>query len=154
MDTQDLLEILKAEARQIACSHRSDLERLRAAAGGGEGVASAVAAYDYRAFTLLLDAGRAEPVLPVNEADLAAFRRRVDRYMDAHAQGNEGFKAYIGVVSAYLAFVARMPLHPPGMRFSGDRTIVFAGGAWLCPGKSEYIRDPASPCKYCVCRGV
>ena len=153
MDTQDLLEALKDDARHIALSCHSELERLSTMAGAGDNAASAVAAYDCRAFDELLALDRAPPGGAVEEAALADFRERVDRYMSAQMPGNEGFKNYIRTVAVYLAFIARKPLHPPGMRFSGGKEIALVGGIWRCPGKKEYVGDPASLCKYCVCKG-
>ncbi len=66
--------------------------------------------------------------------------------------GNAGFKDYVRTVSVYLVFIARMPLHPPGMRFAGGKEIALVEGIWRCPGKREFVGDPASLCKYCVCR--
>jgi uncharacterized protein (UPF0305 family) len=153
MDTQDLLETLKDDARTIARSYPSELRRLRATAGTGVDPASAVAAYDCQAFDELLALDRSPRDGVVEAADLADFRERIDRYMSAHVPGNEGFKDYIGTISVYLVFIARRPLHPPGMKFSGGKEIVLAGGIWRCPGKKKYIGDPESLCKYCVCKG-
>lgn len=152
MNTQDLLEALKDDARHIALSYPSELERLRTTAGTGVDAASAVAAYDWQAFDELLALDHA-PQSVVEEAALADFQERIDSYMSAHVPGNESFKDYIRTVSIYLAFIARRPLHPPGMRFSGGKEIALIGGIWRCPGKKDYVGDPASLCKYCVCKG-
>jgi uncharacterized protein (UPF0305 family) len=152
MDTQDLLEVLKDDARHIARSCPSELERLRAVAGTDDAAVSAVAAYDCLAFDELLALDRASPA-SVDEAHLADFRERIERYMSVQMPGNESFKNYISTVSVYLAFIAHRPLHPPGTRFSGGKVIALVGGIWRCPGKKEYAGDPAALCMYCVCRG-
>jgi uncharacterized protein (UPF0305 family) len=152
MDRQHLLEALKIDAREIARSHPDELARLRAASCKSDDPASAVAAYDYQAFTDLLDRDHTPCCGAVDDAVLADFRCRIDRYMEANAPGDEAFKDYVRTVSVYLAFVARMPLHPPGMRFAGGKEIARVEGAWRCPGKREYAGDPASLCRYCVCR--
>jgi uncharacterized protein (UPF0305 family) len=153
MDAQDLLEALKDDARRIARSYPSGLETLRVKAGAGDDAASAVAAYDLQAFDDLLALDHAPRGGAVDEAALADFRERIDRYMSAHMPGNEGFKDYVRTVSVYLALIVRKPLHPPGMRFSGGKEIALVGGIWRCPGKKEYAGDPVSLCKYCVCKG-
>jgi hypothetical protein len=152
MDRQQLLETLKADAREIFRTHPDELEQLRASSGKGDDPTSAVAFYDYQAFNALLDLDQAPPGGPVDDAALAGFREQIDRYMDANAPGSEAFKDYIRTVAVYLAFIARMPLHPPGMRFTGGKEIALVDGAWRCPGKREYAGDPASLCRYCVCR--
>ncbi|MGA9140354.1 MAG: DUF2115 family protein [Methanocella sp.] len=101
----------------------------------------------------LLSAGDIGPGIPVDESRLADFRERIDRYMDDHGPGDQEFKAYVRIVSTYLAFVVRRPLHPPGMVISGDRAIEVRDGQWHCPGKKAYITEPGSLCKYCVCLG-
>jgi len=152
MYTQDLLEALKDDARRIARSHPSELERHRTTAGTGVDAASAVAAYDWQAFNELLAIDRAPEDGVIEEDALADFRERIDRYMSAHLPGNEGFRDYVRTVSVYLAFIARRPLHPPGMKFSGGKEIALVEGIWRCPGKNAYAGEPASLCRYCVCK--
>jgi hypothetical protein len=152
MDVRHLLEALRSDTREIARSHPDDLEQLRASSDKGNDPASAVAAYDYQAFEELLN-----PDPPaagaVDDVTLTGFRALIDRYMDENAPGNPAFKDYIRTVSVHLTFIARLPLHPPGMRFAEGKEIVLAEGTWRCPGKREFAKDPASLCRYCVCRG-
>lgn len=153
MDVQNLLEALRSDAREIARSHPDELARLRASSGKGDDPASAVAAYDYHAFKELLNPGQAPAGGTVDDVALAGFRELIDRYMDENVPGNAAFKDYVRTVSVYLVFIARLPLHPPGMRFAGDSEIALVDGTWRCPGKREFAGDPASLCRYCVCRG-
>jgi uncharacterized protein (UPF0305 family) len=152
MDVRQLLEALKSDAREIARSHPGDLERLRASPGKGDYPASAVAAYDYWAFNELLNNDQSHDGT-VDDAVLAGFRELIDRYMDANAPGNAAFKDYVRTVSVYLVFIARLPLHPSGMKFAGGKEIALVEGTWRCPGKKEFARDPLSLCRYCICRG-
>ncbi len=77
----------------------------------------------------LLSAGDIGPGIPVDESRLADFRERIDRYMDDHGPGDQEFKAYVRIVSTYLAFVVRRPLHPPGM-------VIFRGQGNRSPRRS------------------
>ncbi|WP_081580511.1 MULTISPECIES: DUF2115 family protein [unclassified Dehalobacter] len=52
------------------------------------------------------------------------FTRRIDKYLDKHASGQDDLKRYIQIVSAYLTFIAWKPFHPPGMIFAGGHKIV------------------------------
>jgi len=152
MDRQLLLETLQSDARDIARSRPGELERLQASPGKGDDTASLVAAYDYQSFRELIARDPASCGGEVDDAALADFRRRVDQYMDEHAPGSEAFKDYVRTVSIYLAFIARRPLHPPGLRLAGGKAIALVDGVWRCPGKREYAGDPESLCRYCVCR--
>jgi uncharacterized protein (UPF0305 family) len=152
MDVQHLLEAMRSDAREIARSHPDELEQLRASSSKGDDPASAVAAYDYQAFEELLNPDQAPAGGTVDDVALAGFRELIDRYMDANAPGKPAFKDYIRTVSVYLAFIARLPLHPPGMRFVGGKEIALVEGTWRCPGKREFAGDPLSLCRYCVCR--
>jgi uncharacterized protein (UPF0305 family) len=152
MEVQHLLVALRSDAREIARSHPKELERLRASSGKGDDPVSAVAAYDYQAFQELLNRDMAPAGGTVDDAALAGFRELIDRYMDTNAPDDAAFKDYVRTVAVYLAFIARLPLHPPGMRFAGDKEIVLVEGTWRCPGKREFVRDPMSLCRYCVCR--
>lgn len=154
MDAGQLLKALQRDAIHIAATSPAIFERLdKVCEGPDNNPSTSVAVYDYAVFRELLAASATASGTSVDEVRLADFRELIDRYMDTYAPGNEGLKTYVRTVSTYLAFIARRPLHPPGMKFSGGRSIESRGGYWHCPGKKEQITAPGSLCKYCVCRG-
>ncbi len=154
MDTAGLLESLQREAKQIARSRPDAIEsKYEISAGTANGPAIVMAQYDNAVFKELLSAGNIGPGIPVDESRLADFKARIDRYMDDYGPGDQDFKAFVRIVSTYLAFVVRQPLHPPGMVISGGMAIEIRDGHWHCPGKKAQIKEQGSLCKYCVCLG-
>lgn len=82
------------------------------------------------------------------------FTRRIDKYLDKHAPGQDDLKRYIQIVSAYLTFIARKPLHPPGMIFEVGQKIVGKDSKYYCPVKNKQLHGELSVCKYCVSKDI
>ena len=57
-------------------------------------------------------------------------------------------------ISLYLAFIAKKPLHPPGLMFSNGSGIYKNQGIYYCAGKSKFIAYKLSLCEYCVCKEI
>jgi hypothetical protein len=154
MDVAELLESLRREAKEIARSRPDALElKNEVLAGTANGPAQSIALYNNAVFKELLAGGDIGPGIPVDESRLADFQARIDRYMHDYGPGDQDFKAYVRIVSTYLAFIVRRPLHPPGMVIYNGKAIKISDGHWRCPGKKAHVREPGSLCKYCVCLG-
>ena len=76
----------------------------------------------------------------------------INNYMDKYAPGQEDFKDYIRILNLYRTFVAKMPLHPPGMLLPGGHKIYKKGKDYFCTAKQQYIHDEESMCKFCVAK--
>lgn len=74
--------------------------------------------------------------------------------MDENAPGQRDLKEYIRIISTYLTFIAKEPLHPPGMFVNEKQKIFKRDNIYYCPGKSTHILEEMSLCKYCVCRAI
>jgi hypothetical protein len=154
MDVAELLESLRREAKEIARSRPDALElKNEVLAGTANGPAQSIALYNNAVFKELLAGGDIGPGIPVDESRLADFQARIDRYMHDYGPGDQDFKTYARIVSTYLAFIVRRPLHPPGMVIYNGKAIKISDGHWRCPGKKAHVREPWSLCKYCVCLG-
>lgn len=66
------------------------------------------------------------------------FRCRIGSYLDIHAQTDLGLKRYVKVVSTCLAFLAKRPLHLPGIELDGGIRIIKRGSYYCCNGKNSY----------------
>ena len=88
----------------------------------------------------------------VDEKKLEDFKHSIDHYFNLYAPGNEDFKEFIKIISIYLTFIVKKPLHPPGIIFSNGTTVYKNGDYYYCTGKRIFIKDNASLCKYCVCK--
>ena len=108
--------------------------------------------YNFKTFNEILNSSYEELDDEVPEKELADFKSRIDHYFNLYAPDDEEFKEFIKLISIYLTFIAKKPLHPPGIRFSNGARIYKKGNVYYCTGKSVFIKEHLSLCKYCVCR--
>ena len=54
----------------------------------------------------------------IDEKELEDFKMSIDHYFSLYAPDDEEFKEFIKLISLYLTYIARKPLHPPGIIFS------------------------------------
>ena len=90
----------------------------------------------------------------VDEVKLNDLKNRIDHYFSLYAPEDKDFKEFIKAVSIYLTFIAKKPLHPPGIVFSNDERVYKKDNTYYCTGKRTFIKDKLSLCKYCVCKGI
>jgi len=108
----------------------------------------------------------------VDEEKLKDLQNRIDHYFSLYAPDDEDFKEFIKAISVYLIFIAKKPLHPPGIVFSNGAfkisdfespqtqpKVLTEGvyekeGVYYCTGKRIFMKDKLSLCKYCVCKGI
>lgn len=115
-------------------------------------VSHAMSKYDLDIFHEILSIEDVETDHKIDRQKLDDFTLQIDRYMDAQAPGQDQLKKYIRIISTYLVFIARRPLHSPDIAFFGDSKITEENGNYFCPAKRVYIKDQDSLCKYCVCK--
>jgi len=88
----------------------------------------------------------------VDENELDDFKMCIDNYFDLYAPDNKEFREFIKIISIYLTFIAKKPLHPPGILFSNGATVYQSEDSYHCTGKSDFIKENNSLCKYCICK--
>lgn len=111
---------------------------------------------DYNQKTLLEIKSR-ECIDVIEQVDVEIFNEftfRIDNYLDKHAPGQDDLKRYIQIVSTYLTFIARRPLHPLGVIFEDGRRVVGKDNKFYCPVKNKQLHGALSVCKYCVSRDI
>lgn len=111
-----------------------------------------VTRYDWDIFNEIMNQSCIDVPEEIDPARLEDFTFRINKYMDEHAPNQTDMKEYIRIISTYLSFIAKKPLHPPGMIIIDDLEIFRKGDDYYCPGKSKYMLDDLSLCKYCVCK--
>lgn len=90
-----------------------------------------------------------------DEIDVKKLRdleERIDKYFILHAPDDEDFKKFIKTISTYLTFIAKKPLHPPGIEFSNGNNVFKRGDSYYCTGKIQFLKDKFSLCKHCVAK--
>ena len=88
----------------------------------------------------------------VDENELDDFKMCIDNYFDLYAPDDKEFREFIKIISIYLTFIAKKPLHPPGILFSNGATVYQNKDSYHCTGKSVFIKDDHSLCNYCICK--
>ncbi len=84
----------------------------------------------------------------LNTLLLQRFESQINDYMDRYAPGEDSLKSFIRILNTYRAFVAKIPLHPPGMSFSNGK-VYQKGKDYYCTAKKQYINDKDSLCRFC-----
>jgi len=121
-------------------------------AGDPPGVITYLGNYNYATLIEIRNRNEVFPDFEIDSAIVDEFGHVLDRYLDIYAPGAADLKRYISDISLYLTFIAKRPLHPPEMSFSGDISIVKNGEFFYCSAKRRFIEDDPSLCRYCVCR--
>lgn len=117
-------------------------------------VQSAMSRYNFENFENLINSSFDGPDEEVDITKIEDLKKRIDNYFDKYAPDDELFKEFTKIISLYLTFIEKKPLHPPGIIFSGGDTVYKKGNAYFCTGKKYFINENQSLCKFCVCRKV
>ena len=149
IDARTLFHELKREAESIP---QAMIPKAPEHSVNVSDVSHAMSKYDLDIFHEILDMDDVETDHRIDRQELEDFTLQIDRYMDAQAPGQDQLKKYIRIISTYLVFIARRPLHSPDIAFFGDSKIVKKNDIYFCPAKNVYIKDQDSLCKYCVCK--
>jgi len=110
----------------------------------------AMSRYNLENFDEILNSNPEELDDEVDEKELKDLEERIDYYFSLHASDDEEFKEFIKMISEYLIFIAKKPLHPPGIEFSDGNTVYKKGDSYHCTGKRVYIKEKNSICKHCI----
>jgi uncharacterized protein (UPF0305 family) len=90
----------------------------------------------------------------INTKELTAFEESIDHYFELYAPDNIEFREFIKIVSVYLTFIEKRPLHPPGIIFSGGDTVYENKGIYYCTGKKQFKNEDHALCNFCVCHEI
>jgi len=119
---------------------------------GSSGILSLLGDYNYAVYTEICSRETISLDFEIDSTPVEKFENALNRYLDIYAPGKKDLKCYVLNISLYLTFIAKKPLHPPGVQFSDDIHIVKDGDFYYCSGKRRFLKDPFSLCRYCVCR--
>lgn len=90
----------------------------------------------------------------IDTTKLKALEESIDHYFALYAPENNEFKEFIKIISVYLTFIAKMPLHAPGIIFSDGGTVYVNKGIYYCTGKKQFKKEDHSLCNFCVCHEI
>jgi uncharacterized protein (UPF0305 family) len=87
------------------------------------------------------------------EEQVIAMRDALRSYLEGYAPGQKNLARYVTAISLYLTFYALRPLHPPEMNADGFR-IEKRGDLYYCTGKTQFVHEKGSLCRFCVCKAL
>lgn len=155
----DLLLSLKEETTNISSEYlvkvnQKENEDTQSPRGSLQYNIECLARYNHKKFSELKERDCTDLSEEIDIEKLEDFTFRINKYMDEYAPDERDLKEYTRIVSTYLSFVAKEPLHSPGMFLTENQTIFEDAGVYYCPAKSKHILEEMSLCKYCVCRAI
>lgn len=94
----------------------------------------------------------------IADIDLEAFNEfalLLNQYLTDNAPGQENLQRYVRLTATYLTFIARKPLHPPGLFFADGQQLTAYGNTFYCPVKNnKQVPGMPSLCQYCAAEAI
>lgn len=155
----ELFFLLKKEAANISSEYLTkvngkETENVQSPRGSLRYKIDCLTRYNRKKFSEIKDRACPDILEEIDIEKLEDFTFRINKYMDEYAPDQSDLKEYIRIISIYLTFIAKEPLHPLGMFVNEKQTIFKQDGVYHCPAKSKHILEEMSMCKYCVCRAT
>jgi len=156
MNSCELLFLLKKEAEEIPIENFINIETSKVdeinQVESMNYIAYNMNRYNRSVFLEIKNRRKVNTCDEINKDLLNDFKKHIEYYMEESAPGLTGLKRYILLVSTYLVFIKKRPLHPPGMIMRGREKIIAIDGKFYCPLKIEQLEDKHSLCVFCVCK--
>ena len=111
-----------------------------------------VSKYNLETYNEIINLSYEELDDEINHEELKDLEDRIDNYFSLYAPADEEFREFIKIISLYLIFIAKKPLHPSGIKFFNGITVYKKDNIFYCTGKKLFINDDLSLCKYCIAR--
>ena len=140
---------------------KKDMERYKFKVKNNEGIDENIDSiniimsnYNRDNFNEIMNLSYVELDEEIPDEDLNDFKKRIEHFFNLYAPEDKEFKEFIKAISLYLTFIAKKPLHPPGIKFSNGSRVYKNQDFYYCTKKSKFIEDKLSLCKYCVSKQV
>ncbi|AFV05303.1 MULTISPECIES: DUF2115 domain-containing protein [Dehalobacter] len=157
MNTQDLFIIIKNEAESLHIENFLNLNKSTNQVfepGSIEYISNLMSNYNLSNYFEIIRKENVNNPEDINPHLIEDFSNRIEIYMDENAPGQIDLKQYIRIISTYLAFISKKPLHPLGMIMQGTEKIIKQNDKYYCPMRRAQIKGKLSLCIYCVCRDI
>lgn len=159
INTCELLLLLKKEAVNISSEYlarinEKETEDTPSPRGSLQYNIQCLAGYNHKKFFELKERDCPEISEEIDIEKFQNFTFRINKYMDEYAPNQRDLKDYTRIICTYLTFIAKEPLHPPGIYVNENQTIFENNGVYYCPAKNKHVLEEMSLCKYCVCRVI
>jgi uncharacterized protein (UPF0305 family) len=138
----------------LAKANTYEMRHIQDPPGSVQYIIQFIAKYNMEVFSELRTRNYIDVLEDIDPDKLEDFTLRINQYMDENAPDQIDLKKYTRIISIYLTFIVKKPLHPPGMIVNDNKKIFKKGNNYFCPAKSKYILETMSLCKYCVCKVI
>ena len=156
MNSSELFLEIKKDLKPYKLKLKSQNLKLKSQKGNNDeninSIHRVMSKYNRENFNEIMNLSPGEFDDEIDEETVNDFIECIDHYFKIHSPNDDVFKEFIKAISLYLSFVAKKPLHPPGIIFSDGSRVFKNQDAYYCTGKSVFIQDEFSLCKYCVCK--
>ncbi|TQD25094.1 DUF2115 family protein [Methanolobus vulcani] len=155
----ELLFLLQKEASNLSAGYLARVNEketggIQSPRGSLQYNIECLARYNRQKFSELKERDCSEIFEEIDIGKLDDFSLRINKYMDEYAPNQRDLKEYTRIISTYLTFIMKEPLHPPGMFVTENQVIFENDGVYYCPAKSQHVLEDLSLCKYCVCKSI
>lgn len=154
MKASELLEAIKDDLSTISeyislmkCIHETNSK-------DSATESSILVEYDYAAYREIMNEACPNPDIVIESDRVEEFREALNRYFDEYAPGETDLRCYVTNISLYLVFIAKRPLHPPGIDVPDLKVIKGEDGHYYCSRKGKIFDGEPTLCRYCVCRPI
>ena len=106
--------------------------------------------YNYEAYLEITNPETIVVAADVDNDAIVELDSMLDAYMEAYAPNRPNLKKYTKLVSLYLAFVARRPLHSPSMMAPEAAKGSTAKSRCCCVAKKGDLDERFPICRHCV----
>lgn len=79
------------------------------------------------------------------------IKEDIDYYFSRYNPHDEENQNLTRNLSLYFALISKKPLHPFGLNPKKDDVYKYNDN-YFCKGKSKYIKEHKSLCRYCICK--
>jgi len=154
MNSLELLASLREQAESIPITDEvrptPDCLPIKFETGSIEYVSDCMSRYNYEAYLEITDPETVVVVADIDNDAVIEFESILDGYMETYAPNRPNLTMYIKLVSLYLAFVARRPLHPPGIMAPNPSRGITCKITHSSVAGKEDLDERFPICRYCV----
>lgn len=116
------------------------------------GIEKAVSDYNLKNFREITTYSQKGKDMEVDENEIEELNKSIDHFFALYSPEDTEFREFIKLISTYLIFVVKKPLHPPGVKFSNEAEVYRRGDSYYCTAKNYFIKEDFSLCKFCTAK--
>lgn len=145
---------MKASKLLLKLQEEAELykELVKAPDNNDNSINSVMSRYNYVNFQEILQVAFRGEDEDIPEKRIEDLGMRIDHYFSIHAPDDEDFRGFVKLISTYLVFIAKKPLHPQGTVFEDGSRVYRRDDTYICTGKTKFLEYELSLCRYCVCK--